>query len=257
MKTRIAILIAALALLIASSASAELTAIANHDHITIGFFYHGSTVSVRGVADPDTDLIIKIASPETKDALKRKNKVGGVLWMNTESFEFAKVPNLYFIHCTKNVDDILSPEEAEKYGLGLKALTHTAEIEDLKDPARKDDLMAEFVKYKEASKMYGESGNDVQLTPNKDGKVDYYIMTQWPFQAPPGSYKATVYSVRGGKVVEVADSAVSVEQVGTVKYLADMAKNNGALYGALSIAAALAAGLGVGLIFGKGGGGSH
>ena len=46
-----------------------------------------------------------------------------------------------------------------------------------------------------------------------------------------------------------------VEQVGIVKTLANMAKNNGALYGAISIVVALIAGFGVGIIFRKGGGG--
>ena len=53
-------------------ASAELTAIANHDHISIDFFYHGSNVSVRGVSDPDADLIIKITAPEEHQALSQK-----------------------------------------------------------------------------------------------------------------------------------------------------------------------------------------
>ncbi len=117
-------------------------------------------------------------------------------------------------------------------------------------------LMAEFVKYKEATGLYSESASDITVS-TKDGKAEYSIMTQWPYQAPPGDYKATVYAVRGGKVVEVSDAAITVEQVGSVKYLSNMAKNNGALYGVLSIAAAIAAGVGVGLIFGKGGGGSH
>ena len=50
------LLIAVLSLLciaFAGNVSAELTAKANHDHIKIDFFYHGSTMSVRGVSDPD------------------------------------------------------------------------------------------------------------------------------------------------------------------------------------------------------------
>jgi F0F1-type ATP synthase membrane subunit c/vacuolar-type H+-ATPase subunit K len=47
---------------------------------------------------------------------------------------------------------------------------------------------------------------------------------------------------------------VLVEQVGMVKSLAGMAKENAALYGGLSILAALGAGFGVGLVFRKGGG---
>ncbi len=64
-------------LIFTSNASAMLTAKANHDHITIDFFYHGSTVSVRGESDPNVDLVIKITSPEGHQVLKQKGKVGG------------------------------------------------------------------------------------------------------------------------------------------------------------------------------------
>jgi hypothetical protein len=62
--------------------------------------------------------------------------------------------------------------------------------------------------------------------------------------------------VKNGSVVEQAESKVNVEQVGTVKMLANMAKDSGAVYGFLSIGIALTAGFGVGMIFRKGGG-SH
>ncbi|MGW8273323.1 MAG: hypothetical protein ACWGN7_08040, partial [Thermodesulfovibrionales bacterium] len=57
------------ALVTPSSAFAELTARANHDRISIGFFYNGSTVSVSGVSEPETDLIVKIAAPPSDQAL--------------------------------------------------------------------------------------------------------------------------------------------------------------------------------------------
>jgi Putative transmembrane protein (Alph_Pro_TM) len=81
-------------------------------------------------------------------------------------------------------------------------------------------------------------------------------LTAWPYQAAPGDYLVTVYAVKNGKVVEQAESKVNVEQVGTVKTLATMAKNSAAFYGILSIGIALGAGFGVSLVFRKGGG-SH
>ena len=65
-----------------TDAFAMLTAKANHDHITVDFFYHGSTVSVKGESDPGVDLVIKITSPEGHQVLKQKGKVAGTLWMN-------------------------------------------------------------------------------------------------------------------------------------------------------------------------------
>src|SRR5512143_954378 len=106
----------------ATTASAQLTATANHDHISVDFFYHGSTVSVRGVSDPNTDLIIKIASDEGHQTLREKGKVGGVLWMNVGELKIDQAPNMYFLHSTKNIEDILSRDQIDKYVVGYSAL---------------------------------------------------------------------------------------------------------------------------------------
>jgi uncharacterized protein (TIGR02186 family) len=232
---------------------AELTVKANHDHIKIDFFYHGSTVSVAGNADSGTDLIIKIASPEEHETLKQKGKVAGLLWMNTGTLNLEKVPNLYSIYSTKNIEDILSTDEMDKYVIGYPALNRHIEIKPASNEIEKAKWFNEFVKYKESSDLYKTSSGKI-LTSAKDGKQAYYILTAWPYQAPPGDYLVTVYAVKDKKVLEMAEAKVDVEQIGIVKVLAGMAKSKAALYGIISIAAALTAGFGVGLIFRKGGG---
>ena len=79
----------------ADDAYANLTAKANHDHITIDSFYHGSTVSIRGIADPEMDLIIKVSSEDTRQSLRQKGKVAGLLWMTVGELELDHVPNVY------------------------------------------------------------------------------------------------------------------------------------------------------------------
>jgi uncharacterized protein (TIGR02186 family) len=239
-----------------TDASAMLTAKANHDHITIDFFYHGSTVSVRGQADPDVDLVVKITSPEGHQMLKQKGKVGGMLWMNVGTLSFEKTPNFYEVFSTKNPEDILSREEMEKYVIGYSALGKHVEITPVANEDEKAKWFDQFVKFKEASKVYLSSSGKIESTVNADGKREYYILTDWPYQAQPGDYLVTVYAVKNNKVVEQAESKVNVEQIGLVKTLATMAKNSPAIYGFLSIGVALGAGVGVSLVFRKGGG-SH
>jgi uncharacterized protein (TIGR02186 family) len=239
--------------LLAGISSAELTAKANHDHIKVDFFYHGSTVSVSGVTDPGTDLIIKIASPEGHEKLKQKGKVGGILWMNTGTLNFEHVPNLYSVHSTKNIEELLDRKELDTYVIGLPALSRHVELNPSAGEEEKARWFGEFVKYKEASKLYASSSGRIEMK-EKDGRHTYYINTEWPYQAPPGDYLVTVYAVKDGKVVDTAESKVLVEQVGIVKSLSGMAKNNAALYGIISIVSALGAGFGVGLVFRKGGG---
>lgn len=238
----------------AKPASAMLTARANHDHITIDFFYHGSSVSVRGESDPNVDLVIKITSPEGHQVLKQKGKVGGMLWMNVGQLKFEKTPNFYEVFSTKKVDDILSRDEMEKYTIGYPALQKHVEVTPVANEEEKTKWFSEFVRFKEDSRVYATSVGKIETSLNKDGRQDYYILTDWPYQAQPGDYLVSVYAVKNGKVVEQAEAKVNVEQVGMVKALATMAKNSAAFYGILSIGVALGAGFGVSLVFRKGGG---
>lgn len=236
----------------AGTASAQLTATANHDHITVDFFYHGSTVSVRGVSDPDTDLIIKVTSEDGNQTLRKKGKVGGFLWMNVGELEVEHVPKVYFLHSTRNIEDMLSRDEMNKYVIGYPALEKYVKM-NASDEAEKDRWFNEFVRFKESSNLYATSTGKISVM-EKDGAQDYYILSEWPYQAPPGKYTVTVYAVKDKKVIETATSNVLVEQVGMVKSFANMAKNNAALYGIIAILAALTAGFGVGLVFRKNGG---
>lgn len=249
----VALFAAALTMINSGAASAQLTAIANHDHISIDFFYNGSDVTVRGLCDPDADLVVKITAPEGKQELRKKGKVGGVLWMNVGSLHFDNTPALYFLQTTKKAEEMLEPAEMDKYIIGYPALEKHIEITPMKDAAEKDQWFKEFVKFKEASNLYVAKTGGFTMG-DDNGQHTYFMKFKWPFQAKPGAYLVTVYAVKGGKVVEQATSGVTVEQVGTVKALAGMAKNNGALYGIISIIAALGAGFGVGLVFRKGGG---
>jgi uncharacterized protein (TIGR02186 family) len=253
LSTLFILLICMAVLLVSGTASAMLTAKANHDNIKIDFFYHGSTVSVSGITEPGTDLVIKIASPEGHETLKEKGKVGGLLWMNVGTMKFEHVSNLYSVHSTKKLEELLVPEEMAKYGIGYKAIEKQAVLDPVQNNEEKAKWFGEFIRFKEKSKLYASSNGNIEMK-EKDGKQSYYILTQWPYQAPPGDYLVTVYAVKDGKVVDRAESKVLVEQAGIVKTLAGMAKNKAAFYGLISIVSALGAGFGVGLVFRKGGG---
>lgn len=235
------------------SAAATLTVRANHDHMKVDYNYHGSTVGVSGLADPGVDVVVTISSKDTHQTLKEKNKVAGILWMNTGDITFDHVPNVYYLRSTRGVEDILSAEELVKNGIGYQALLERADIESTKGAFKKKRAFDEFVKYKEANRLYSVLAGGFELS-EQDGEQNYHVLIDWPYQIPPGEYQVVARAVKDGRVVERAATKVTVERVGVVKRLADMAQENGALYGAVAIAIALGAGFGVGLIFRKGGG---
>jgi len=177
-----------------------------------------------------------------------------MLWMNVQQLKFERTPNFYELFSTKKVEDILSREEMEKYVIGYTALAKHVEITPVANEEEKAKWFSEFVKFKEASKVYVTSFGNVTTTMNADGKQEYAVFTDWPYQAQPGDYLVSVYAVKDNKVVEQATSNVNVAQVGVVKTLSTMAQNTPAIYGFLSIGVALGAGFGVSMIFKKGGG---
>jgi uncharacterized protein (TIGR02186 family) len=248
-----ALLVAALWLL-HGDALAALSAKANHDHITIDFGYHGSSVSVRGESDAGVDLVVKITSPDGHQVMKKKGKVGGMLWMNVGSLTFEKAPNLYEVFSTRRLDEILPLGERAADVLGYDALADHVEVEPAAGPEDKAAWFREFVSFKESSSLYVQASGGFETKPLPNGRQFYLLGTRWPYQAPPGEYHVTVFAVRDGKILERADCNVHVEQVGVVKALASLARESAALYAIVSIGIAVSAGFGVGMVLRKGGG---
>lgn len=253
-KTALMSLIAVIGLAVAAPAAmADLTTMVNHDHIEIHLNYNGGTVSVKGDSDPGEDLVIKITGVDGEEKLKSKDKLGGLLWMNTEEHTFENVPTLYFVRSTGELDKILSPEEMAANGIGYDALANSGSIEPQVPDAERTALFSEFFKYKEAQSLYKQSVGGIETNDNSEGQ-HYETVFDWPYQATPGTYEVTVYSVKDGKVTDSAGGQVVVEESGIVKTLSDLATNKGGFYGLLAIGVAVTAGFGVGIIFGKGGG---
>lgn len=234
-------------------APAALTVNTSSKSIDVDFFYHGSGIDINGVSGAGSDIIVKITSPEGHQTLKKKGKVAGILWMNVGDLKFEHTPDLFIIRSTKKIEDILNREEIDKYILNYPALMKSVEIAPDMDGPDRIKWFDEFVKFKEASKLYDLSSEGLETAANGEGQ-SYQIRLDWPYQAPPGDYTVMIYEVKDKKIINNTSSIITVQQTGVVKTLSEMAKNNGALYGIISIAIALAAGFGVGMIFRKGGG---
>ncbi|WP_353684991.1 TIGR02186 family protein [Thermodesulfovibrio sp. 3907-1M] len=238
-------------IVISNNAWAKISVIANHDHITIDLFYHGSTVSVKGQAQPGSDIVVKITSPDGSQVLRKKGKVLDLVWMSVENLQFDNVPNLYILRSTKELKDILKEQEAVKNKIGYSALKNFAQITPVSNENEKEELWNEFIKFKEKSKLYNVKADIAKSEEN--GQTHYYTLIQWPYQAPPGIYNVTAYEIKDGKVIDTAQTQINVEKVGILKMLSNMAKNNSLFYGIVCILIAILAGFSVGVLFKKAG----
>lgn len=223
-------------------------------NVPISFFYHGQKLTISGTSASNDDLIVKISSPASDVAMKFKEKVGGLFWMKKGSYEFKDVPAVYMLNSTAALDRILSAEEQQRNLLGYKALIAHAKAEDSNGNEVDKKWLDQFIRFKEAEKVYNVQEGTVVRQHGNDGNT-FTLSVDWPFQAPPGTYNIEVLAVRDGIVVGRRATSFTVERQGITATLSKMAFDKAAIYGIMAIVIALVAGFAVGALFK--GGGSH
>src|SRR5512142_2144040 len=105
--------------------------------------------------------------------------------MNVRQHKFKKPPDFYSVYSTRKLDDMLSREEQEKYVIGYPALAKHVEVTPVVNEQEKARWFDEFVKYKESSRVYAASYGKISTTAVANGRQQYYILTDWPYQAAP------------------------------------------------------------------------
>jgi uncharacterized protein (TIGR02186 family) len=222
--------------------------------IPITLFYHGVPVEIKGQAAPGEDVLIKITPSEQKEFhLKYKGKAVGIFWMKLGTLVFKNLPSTYLLASSAPVEKVLDAASQDAENAGFAALQKKAEIKAEKGNMPAGDWFGQFLDFKKKEKLYAVQEGAVKV----DANGSYQVTLAWPFQAPPGSYKVETITAKNGQVTGRSEAAIKVELTGIVALLAKMSSDNRVLYGILSIVVALAAGFGVGMIFRKGGGGSH
>jgi uncharacterized protein (TIGR02186 family) len=212
------------------------------DRVCIDSTYTGDSVTVSGLTEPGAEVIVKVSSPPADLKLSRKGRVGPI-WMNVASVDFDHAPAFYQVNCSQTLNPVLSPEMMSKLGLGYQGLRSQIAIA----PAAENTAAnyTEFISLKESQDLYGVRPHSVRIDP----EGGFQTAVRWPSNAPPGPYDVMVYQVKNGQVVRQASARVNLEKVGLTRWLADLARDNGAAYGLLAVASALGAGLVVGFVF--------
>lgn len=243
-----AILFCALALLPAAAPAAAGGLSLDPARVPVGVFYNGPTVAVSGEVPAGSIAAVLVTGAEKELTLKKKGKVGGVLWMNVGTVSFGHVPVAYKLLFSQ------APETAgEESGLGYEALARTALAGD--DTKERRQLFSELVKLKEKEKLFAVDEAGVSLSPAGQGAMRASASFSLPPGAPMGSYDVKLFALSKGQARLVSQKSITVERVGLVEMSVKLAHQHGLLYGILAVVIALAAGLLTGFAFGGGKGG--
>ncbi len=220
------------------------------DHIEIGTFYNGTTITAKGKIPTGSQVVLRITGHYTKLHLKKKGKIGGLLWMNIGDVTVGNVPEVFVLVCSKNMKDrIDDPELNLGYRFLEKMMTIEPEGED------KEFIFKEFVKLQEKSRTYGIFYDNVKYTGKADGFRTFEAVIPIPPKMKQGEYRVEAFAIKDNTILASSSEAIQLKQVGFPALISKLAFGYPLLYGIGAVMIAIFAGLLMGILFK--GGGSH
>jgi len=240
----------------AADASTALGVTMQPKHILIGAAYNGMQISVAGKIPSDAAAFIRLTGKLEHNRLKQKGRALGLLWMNLDSVEISKVPNVFLLYLPPGAGDASQTGQPtwRKLGIGLEGLRRQVDI--VAHDANKGALFDEFVKLKEKSGLYGMVENAIHYEQNDGAMKTFNATLALPASLPQGTYRFELMAIKDGAVEGSVVRNIVAREVGMPAWISRLAFDHGTLYGVLAVLVAVVAGLFTGIMF-KGEKGAH
>jgi uncharacterized protein (TIGR02186 family) len=203
--------------------------------------YCGELVKVSGVLNPACDVVVKLTSKREESTFSRMGKVGP-FWLSQGRVYFENVPQMYKEKCNQPLEEILSPADQIRYHLGLRGLRASIKIRN--NVVHPRLFVNELIAVRQASRLYSLAETGVR----REGS-HFSTTFFWPPGAPSGRYEIEALAISDRRVVAIRTAFIEIHKVGLEAFIADLARNNGVLYGLFAIALALAVGYTMSMLF--------
>ncbi len=204
--------------------------------VQVGMFYRGTALRVEATVPARESVALVCVGHESKVELKRKGKVGGVLWMNVGDVAFERVPAV-FLQATE-LDGARPGGAPPGYERMMARVLPATADEDTRQ------LFREFIRLKEHEQLFASRGS-----PARSGSSRVSAEFWLPASIPPGKYEVQLLGGAGDAVEVLAAREITVERVGLAALISTMASQHGLVYGLLSVVFAIAMGFLTGILF--------
>jgi uncharacterized protein (TIGR02186 family) len=214
------------------------------EKVEVDSSFTGSTVILYGVKTQPGDIIVTLRGPDAPVVVRRKRQVAGI-WINRDAVAFRDVPQYYALAASRPIEEIMDSETLDHNQIGTGHIllntvwTRTEEdVNEFRDALRRDRAREDLYE--------PEIGNIVLIHDSL-----FRATLKLPANIPIGNYVAETILVDNAAVISRIETELRVEKSGVSAEIFNFARNEGALYGLIAIAAALVAGWVGGVAFRK------
>ncbi|MCX7320328.1 MAG: TIGR02186 family protein [Hyphomicrobiales bacterium] len=247
--------ILALTLGAAIPAQAErlIVSVSNH-RVTVTPNYVGEELVLFGSVEKDDktpparanyNLVVTVSGPRTDLVTWRKQRRFGI-WINTESREFLQVPSYLAVFSNRPIDAIAPADVQRRQQLGINNVLLTQRVgTDFADVVSTDPFRSAFVRLRKDHGLYREETSAVTfLTPTL-----FRATIPLPAEVPIGAYDVEIELFADGALITRAETAFEIVKIGFEQFVANAARNHGAIYGMMTAIMALMSGWAASIVF--------
>lgn len=180
--------------------------------------------------DKPTDIVVVVKGPTQSILVREKDKMGGLIWVNSSRLRYRSAPSFYAIASSKPIERMLDARTRAIYELGVSSLQLSPASSA---PLTEQDRFARgLVDLKARSGLYVEAPGAVEIT---DG-VLYRARVQIPARVPVGRFTAETFLIRDGRVLAAATRDIEIRKSGFERFVARAADRHAILYGLVAVA---------------------
>jgi len=216
--------------------SAEAYFDLSQNDIKIETDFNGKEIIIFGILNDDQETLIAIKGPEKKALIQKKERILG-FWFNTMQITYNKVPSIFFIASSANLEDILPMSTIIKEELSFDLLLENKlSKRNFISDVSLEDWKVNFVRIKKNKNLFKQY--KVEKIDNKLFQTQVFF----PAESIPGEYKVQVYQIKNNIILNKKEKIITLKKSGIGSRIYDFAHKNAAAYGFFTIIFAVLSG---------------
>ncbi|SPF79751.1 TIGR02186 family protein [Pseudoprimorskyibacter insulae] len=239
--------------LLATHATAETETVVlglSQDRVRITPNFDGSEILIFGAVKRETPIptgdplqvVVTIAGPDRPITIFRKARVAGI-WVNARSAELPAAPTFYAVATSASWDNVMSAAADKAHNVSVDLAIRAMGM------ARGDVASQSFtdaaIRLQQNSGLYKLLEGAVTI----EDQTLFRASVNMPANLTEGAYRTRIFLTRGGEVVDLYETEITVGKVGLERWLFNLSRDNAFYYGLLSLLIATIAGWGASTIF--------
>jgi uncharacterized protein (TIGR02186 family) len=221
----------------------------SQDSVSISTSFDGSEILIFGavkrqapLAEEPLQVIVTVAGPHLPITVRRKDRRFGI-WINTAMVEVDAAPTFYAIATSAPWDEVITDTEDLRHKISIpRAIRSVGAPMDVQDAQSFTDAVIR-IRTRDGAYQLRES------TVNFREQTLFDTAITMPANLTEGVYPTRIFLTRGGAVVSIYETQISVRKVGLERWLFTLSRQQPLLYGLMSLAIAIAAGWGASAAF--------